>query len=357
MKSLVLYLLLFIISTFMLSKSRVGYDRKLDIPFVIAIFLPIMFAALRDNVGTDFISYEVMYKRNAALSFVEWFRTTRTLGANRFLIWLMARAASFFQSRELFLGFFASFTVIPVAYRIKVDYDKSICALTYFVYLTSLYCTGLNICKQIASIGIIFWGIKYINSRKFGKYLFTVLVASLVHITAVISLLAYFLYDPCKGFFTVKRAICILFGLFAISILPKMKNLLGERFGAHLSYSGETNNLTFYVSLLWGCLYCVLFKYYVRFDRKNSTLIMMFVMNLFFSVTGFYSPTLKRIAMFFSCSQPLLMGQLPVLFKEKGEKVAIKIALYFYTTLLFVVQSYIMGQGGLFPYSITGGSI
>lgn len=355
MESVILYLLVFFLSTFMLSKSKVGRGRKIDIYFLLAIIFPIIFASLRNNVGTDYNNYVIMYSNNASKTFFEWYKSSRSLEASRFLVWLIARISGFFNSQELFFAFFASFTVIPVAYRLKTDYDNSICALSYYIFLATLYCTGLNTCKQIAAIGIVFWGLKYLNERKFLQYAITVLLASLIHFTAIIAIILYFLYDSQKRFFSLKKTIYIVCGVLLVSVLPRVVQLLGGRFTTYFSYNKEVSNLSFYITLLWCLVFLLLFRHYIKLDVRNGTLTVMMCIGVLFSITGFYSPFVKRIALYFTFSQFILMGQLPNLFHKKKDKAITKFLIYCYTTILFIVESYVLGHGEIIPYHLIGG--
>lgn len=357
MGSVLLYLFLFMLSALMLSKSEMAKNKKNDIWFILAVLLPIILAAFRDHVGTDFINYINMYKRNASLSFGEWFRVSRSVSASRLGIWLISYIAGFFKSSEMFFAFFATFIVVPIALRLKQDYSKSICALCYFIYLTTFYATGLNMCKQGAAIGILFYGMKYVYERKFLKYILIVLIATSVHITAAIAIGIYFLYEPTKRLFTLRKICLALAAVCAIAIVPKILELMGGRFSSYTVYEGEISNMMFFLNLCWTVLFCILYKYYVKRDIRNNFLIMMLVIGTILELTGFYSPIVKRVALYYNFPQFLLIGQLPQTVCI-GKNIAImKIILYVYTVVLFVVRFYVLGHSEIIPYNFIGGTI
>ncbi len=328
----------------------------MDIPFVIAILLPILMAALRKGVGTDYDNYIYMFQSNVNKSFDEWFVSSRSFGGNRIGVFLMAKIAGIFNSSEVFFGLFATITVFPVAWRLKTAYPSSICGLSYFIFLATLYCSGLNICKQIAAIGLLFFGLKYVNERKFIKYVIIVLLASSIHVTAMCGIAIYFLHDTRETFLSFKKMCYILLGVLGISLLPYILRAVGGRFEEYLDYMGNISNLSFYITLAWCLLFCAMYKRFMTIDKRNGVLIMMMVIGLLLSLSGFYSPFVKRIASYFTFSQFLLMGQLPEMVANGRSRIFVKSCIIMYTIALFVITYYILGQSDIIPYKLIGGA-
>lgn len=356
MESVIFYFTIFALSTWLLTKSKVGQIKRIDIPFVIAILLPILMAALRKGVGADYDNYIYIFQNNVNQSFGEWFVSSRSFGGTRIGVFFMAKIAGIFNSSEVFLGIFATITVFPVAWRLKTEYSSSVYGLSYFIFLTTLYCSGLNICKQIAAIGLLFFGLKYVNERKFIKYVIIVLLASSIHVTAMCAIAIYFLYDPQKTFLSFKKMCYVLLGVLGVSLLPYVLRAVGGRFEGYLDYEKDISNLSFYITLAWCLLFCVMYKRFMMLDKRNSVLIMMMVIGSLLNLSGFYSPFVKRIALYFTFSQFLLMGQLPDMLTNGRSRIFVRSCIVIYTIALFVITYYILGQSDIIPYKLIGGA-
>lgn len=353
MGSVIFYISVFSISSLMLSackRKRGGFFF-----FFIAVALPVFVAALRDGIGTDYENYVFMYQANSKLSFGEWFRLSRSFGATRFGVWLMARVAGIFNSKEVFLGFFSVLTLLPVAWRLSTDYDKATRATIYFIYLMTCYSSGLNICKQMAAIGILFFGLRYVQERKLWKFLLIVLCAASLHVSALIAVVIYFMYDADDSLFTMKKAFLLVGGTVMLLLLPQLLKFLGDRFEDYLVYEGTISNLTFFADLFWCVLFCLLFQKYINFDKKNGIFIMMMMIGVLLDLSGFYSPYIKRIAQYFTFSQVLLIGQLPQIFSCAENRRFARVSILAYTVVMFIGQYYILGFGDIIPYKFIGG--
>lgn len=351
MKSVLLYLIVYAVSSFFIAKSKFNGKNRIDLYFILSIFIPVIFAAKRNNVGSDFPTYMLIYGHNSILTFQKWFATNSFVSGIGFSVWLFAKIAGYFNSSELFFGLFAFAVVIPVAYRLKTNYTYKICSLAYFVFLMTLYTSGLNICKQMAAIGILFCGIKYINERKFLKYVFVVVVSSLIHPTASIAIFAYFLYDNNGKLLTLKKMILIIAGIVAVVMYQKVLQIVGGKFESYSTYKDETNNRLFFLNLAWCLIFCFWNRNYIKFDERNNTLITMLIIGLILEFTGFSSPFVKRIAMYYSYPQFLLISQLPYTIVTRKSVPFAKIMIVVYTILLFIVQYLILGQASIIPYS------
>lgn len=347
MKSVLIYLTLFSLSAFCISKSKTKSNQKIDGYFLLAVLIPICFAALRKNIGTDFQTYTYIYEHNSQLTLIDWFYSNRSISDDRFLVWLFARISGRFDSCELFFGIFATLSVVPVAIRLKSDYSNKICFLSYFIYLASLYTTGLNICKQVASMGVIIYGLKYINERKFLKYAIAVFLASLIHITSIIAIFAYFLYDYHGKILSLKKIILIICAVIAVLMLQRILRLVGGRFESYYNYDEKVGNKMFFLNLFWCIIFCVYGKNYATFDKRNNTLITMLIIGSILELTGFISPFVKRIAMYYTCPQFLLLGQIPHTLVTNDSISIANVLIFVYTILLFILQFYILGQGGI----------
>ena len=332
-------------------------SQKIDKFFILAILLPIMIAAFRENVGTDYVNYVYMYRINARISFKEWFVMNKSFSGTRFLVWLISNLAGIFKSKELFFGIFSCITVVPVARVLRREYNDSICRLSYFIFLMTLYMTSLNICKQMAAAAIIFYGLKYVRERKFFKYCIIILIASMIHITAVVSIFIYFLYDNKKSIFSMRKILIFFVSIILVISFPNVLYLMGGRFKSYLLFQREISNKRFILSILWNVIFLFFYKSYVRLNSKNICFITMSIIGLLLETTGFYSPYIKRIALYYTFPQFLLIAQFPYIQNFLYYRHIIQLLICFYFGFIFIFTFYILGQANVIPYSFFGGTL
>ena len=82
--SILLYTVTFTLSALFLKESVKTKKRGVNVYLIISVALPVLLAAFRHNVGTDYENYVTMYERNSALTFIQWFESSRNFDENRF---------------------------------------------------------------------------------------------------------------------------------------------------------------------------------------------------------------------------------------------------------------------------------
>ena len=346
--SLALYFGTYAASAWCLTRSRKKYKHKIDLLFIIAVLLPVLLAALRFNVGTDFENYAKIYEANSKLSFINWFKESRSLDGTRIGVWLISRIAGVFHSQVLFFGIAAFLIYFPIAYSFKKNCDANIIFVLSFAFLLGPFSTGLNTIKQAIAISVLFLGYKYIYKRSFIKYFIVVLAAMCFHVTAAVGIIPYFICNINFLRANSKNIIIwlaiLLIGAVGILILYKV----GGRFAGYFDYSGQINNRTFFIFLCWLIVFIFFKNKYIQADKRNLLLINTFLIGVLLSLTGFISPYIKRIASYYTFVDFLLIAQLPSLSGKNSKWVKALVLLYFIG--MFILSYVILGQADLIPY-------
>ena len=349
--SILLYTVTFTLSALFLKESVKTKKRGVNVYLILSVALPVLLAAFRHNVGTDYENYVTMYERNSALTFIQWFESSRNFDENRFGIWFISRVAGLFGSSTVFFGLIALIIYLPVAMTIRKYFTKCV-FLAAFTYLMTLFSTGLNISKQVMAISVLIYGLQFAQKRKFFKYCLTVVCAVCFHITAVIGIGIYFIYSKnTSKILNVQRvALAVCFSL-GILLLPQILSLIGGRFADYIVYEGHSLNRSFFIDCGLFAMFVVLRKRYIRLNKINNLLIATMLFGLILEYTGFYSPFIKRIASYYMFPQFLLMAQLPLLFRGKDMAI-VKFGVYLYTLFMFVLTYGILRQADIVPYTL-----
>lgn len=153
---------------------------------ILAILIPTFFFSVRYGIGTDYFNYLALYSDvyNGIDIKIEW--------AYKYLSKFVA---SFGGSIEV-LFFIVSLIMILFIYLTLKDNHKIISpGVGMFVFMLLYYQYSFNIMRQMIAASIILYSIKYIKDRKFIKFMLFIFIASGFHITALIMVPIYFLYE------------------------------------------------------------------------------------------------------------------------------------------------------------------
>ena len=91
-------------------------------------------------------------------------------------------------------------------------------------------------------------------------------------------------------------------------------------------------------------------KLLVEYDNKNQLYIFMAEVNYILLFTGFISPFIKRIALYFGISNIFLLASLPQLIKIREQKILIYMFIILYGIGMFTISTYVLGQSNIIPY-------
>ena len=224
-------------------------------------FLPMTFVSVfRYEVGTDWPIYdEYFHKIDAGIDkFTE-------PGFN-----LLNKVISVFTKDSWWL--FAACALIIGVFMFKAIMDQSVNpAFSILVYvLAGDYFNSQNQLRQAIAMSIFLYAFKYVKARDWKRYFFWMLIASTIHLSAVLYFPVYFLY----GVKVCVPVICYSFAGLCV-LLPVLKKLLvfvvsKTKYSWYFDsayYASNFNLVGFLVSL--GFLVLLLF-YYAYYDKHSK---------------------------------------------------------------------------------------
>jgi transmembrane protein EpsG len=356
--SLILYLTLFSCSALLF---YYGNKRRNRITIGMSLLIPVILGGLRYNVGTDYSVYISMYNNLARQPFLD-FSTNIEFG---FL--LLAKIAYFMQS-PLFLFLSSCFLTVLFFYlalrRLKVARP----ALIYFLFLLIIFPMTLNVMRQGIALSVCLYAFTFMIERRFWKYLFWMVIASMFHMTSLILLPVYFLNRFVKEknnnyiFFLIK--LLILCGVILV-LLPYFFSALisipmFEKYDLYQTYIGEGNNITFYIELSIFLLGLVVAKWAA--PKKNASIylftLLFAALEVVFLTLGFTSTFIKRMALYFTVFNLLLLTNFVDIFKDRTGQFIMYSVIILYGLTYFYVSYFQLGQADIFPYQwMIGGGV
>ena len=324
------------------------YFRNTYYCMMILAFLPMfLIAAIRYEVGTDWPIYFDYYKMiNAG---------TKSFSEPLFNLMnkLVFRTVGDFQGLIVLVAFLSYF------FLFKAMDEQSIClplSLLIF-FISSSYFASMNQLRQAIAMPIMLYAYKYIRDKKFFRYLFWCIVASLIHISSAVYLILYF-WAQFKPTF---RRYVTIFGICLV-MLPVL-HLLAEtfiRFSKYAWYfssvfnSGSTENNFYLVGFLFQLPTLVIFAYY-RFTSEEVDPSYDGMLNCYFLsvIALLFTPVLTqvlRVSQCFAYCQILLVPRTINREKNPTRRIVLYFLIFGLYTVKLLYDTYYLGWNGVVPY-------
>lgn len=352
-ESLLFYILIFGISSLCMAlyENQKGNIRVIFLFF--ALILPILLAAFRVDVGTDYTAYK---------GFIEWEMNhtfLESLQANKMFelgFRIIVKVVTLPQSMVIAWGLLAFIPTLLFFNTLRSQYKDISISVAYMVYLHIFFSSSLNIVRQYIAVAIVFWGIKFIYENKFWRYLCVVLIAMTIHRSAFIILPFYFLWDHKKNKMAGKMKIGVISIALCMGVAmwtPMLSIVMSavptlNKYRYLINGNGGGNRDIFLKILLLG-VGILFYKYYKNRDERMMLFVYALFVSLIMGVTGYYTTFLKRISLYYEVPMIVLFGYFPSFFKSNG-RMLVKFGLYLYAAGWFTLIAYVLGQADLIPY-------
>lgn len=346
-KSLIFYIILFSISTYFIFLSS-KTDKKLrkNVFVSIGLAIPILMAALRYNVGTDFSTYVNMYNeiKNFDVNIVEG------------LFFVVCKIAIALGNVQYMFAIYSILTIILVYKALEYNKDKYSLSLMFFLYLFIYFATSFNIIRQALAVAIVFYSYRYLTEKKLKKFVFWVLIASLAHKTALFFLPFYFIVPQNKEKINRIQLIQVISIMIIMMVVLNLETLLQyitnfDMFEKYTIYrdSVQTENKSLILKIFLLGIFVCFRRQLKAYEGKNNIYIILFIIGVILEFTGFFSAFVKRIAMYFTISDIYLISSLPKIFNKKDRNMVVLVIIC-YAIIFFTISFYIKGQSNVIPY-------
>ena len=352
-ESLLFYILIFGVSGICMALYE-NQRKNIRVVFLfVALILPVLLAAFRVDVGTDYAAYKGLLEWEMNQSFLQILREYKMYETGFKII---VKIATIPRSMVFVWGILAFIPTFLIFYTLKTQYKNISISVAYMVYLHVFFSASLNIVRQYVAVAIVFWGIKFIFENKFWKYLCVVLVAMTIHRSAFIVLPFYFMWDHKKNKMAGKLKVGVISGVLCIGVVmwtPILSIVMSivpvlNKYRYLITGNGGSNRDIFLklVLLFIGILF---YKYYKNKDERMMLFVYALFVSLIMGVTGYHTTFLKRISLYYEVPMIVLFGYLPSFFKSNG-RVLVKFGIYLYALGWFVLMAFVLGQADLIPY-------
>lgn len=183
---MLLYISVMIISFAFLNLSKRFNDKFKKYAFITLAFIPLfLVSALRYNVGSDFASYQNWFNINNGvyLKYPDF--------AFRNLIFIIKMFTNNSQWLFVISSFLILFFVFKAARKNNDEYDMII----FLFVALGFYFSSFNGVRQWIASSIFLCSYRFILDKKLFKYLLCIIGASLFHVSALVLLPFYFVFN------------------------------------------------------------------------------------------------------------------------------------------------------------------
>ena len=359
----------FYLATFALCAAMIGYGEKYQKRWlrVLGLAIPILVAGFRYNVGIDYGNYTRIGADLATFDYQTY--STRFATTYEPTFYLFAKISNFFGPNfVVFFLLYAIITIVPAYLAIRKVSPKY-SWLAMLLYLLLFYATTLNVMRQLAAAAICFFAATcYIYDkrdrwRKVARFALLILLAYLVHTSALLMIIFLPLHYFCK--YLAKRdtqriiIYHILFSIAVIAILVVLILNIGDiplinKYAMYLERDTGSgmpvpNPIPKLLPLLVGIL--ALPKLLKR-DKNNVFFFTMICMAIITTVPGYFIMFGYRMADYFAPFHIRMFTSIIQNMTPTKRCHTYITALICYGVLYFIYSAMLSNSQGIFPYKL-----
>lgn len=323
------------------------------IKWLLLVMIPVIAAALRYGIGTDYASYYILYEKISHSNIAGFATITQSTEFVSNMLYKVAYWVFNDFQGWLFLTSLITFLIGFVAiYGYK---DSSSIFLMVFSFLILLYAPSYNIVRQIMAVSVVFVGLKYIPKRKPIHYFLIIFIATLLHTSAIFAAFFYFLNVKESKYAWIKQIIMFI----ACAAIPAVFSTV---FGLFTSFAAFQNYGTIY-SNQYGLLHVadiifrlpiaiVILLFRGKLEKNDSDSrfyeLLFFMEYISLLLTG-YNKWLYRMMYFCIPGEVVLISRIPKCVSKNARGFVIA-GIILYYVLFFCINNYYRGVDQIFPY-------
>jgi len=324
---------------------------------LIAILILSLFAAIRGlTVGTDINIYGYRYFHSAGyypniISYLNFYETEHLYFVLNYIVYSLTH-----NIHVLFFvfQFFIALVVYNIAYKEK---ENGTMWLYILSYLMLWFNSSLNILRQSLAIFVILYAFRYIEDKKYFKYIIAVLVASLFHKSALLCLifplLSLLSNSKRQKLYLILIVIVtlIVYNYLDYIIIFTQNNM--SFFQKYVSYlSNEEGNINWYFAavkliMLSGI---IVFSKKAENKRSNNLLIMLAVIDLLLYCFSAYIKYGYRLSYFFLPHLIILIPRIDKSLENYSGRSLYRLFIIVSLIVYWIVRYCLVQYDGTIPY-------
>ena len=340
-------MLFYIVNLFLISLTACVLRKNKRLMYIVIFIWLFMLGALKgEGVGADYYSYKSFFE---IFSRAEWFSSYADV--ERGYILLNKIISIFTNNYQWLLAVCSFLSIIGVIHFIKRNASFPIISIWLYISM-GFYQSTFTRLRQAIAISIVLIAYKYAQEKKFWKFIFLIILASLFHRTALIAVLIYlFLHE--KRISKQKNSRLSLFfphtqsvtSLFSAPLIRSMVSYLGYSRYADLK-PGSGGSLL----LVYFLVFCYVWFLFMRSEEINPKLQLLTLLAVGSVVCQSFALTitiLNRLGEFLSIPMFIMLPNTAKAFEKKSQSIVIIIMMIL--SFAFYVYS-LSNMNGTVPY-------
>lgn len=236
-----------------------------------------------------------------------------------------------------------SFCFLTILYRLLRKYSCSV-TFSVIIILITFFNQSLFVLRQFWALSIIFFSYKYVIERKILPFLILLIIASSLHITALVTLPLYYLYSLSKrNLLSILIVLCFLtkIGLKAVLVYGA---LILEAKSEYLVRDSFMSYVPLLESVFLLFIYCIVLKDKVFENGINRLLFILSAISvcICFGAAG-ESAIFIRLNLYFSVTPFLILPKIVRYGKGISNKLII-------STLILIIYYLLTFESSSFKY-------
>lgn len=327
----------------------IGYKKNINLGYVLTFLILFIFRAFRnDSVGGDLATYKKLFYYTGPLP---WDKALEYPGYEKgflFLIKILYRIKPDFQILLLFTAILFSFSLLKF-----ISDNSKLPWFSLYIYITMYFFSAtFNNERQAIAISFLFFGFKYIKERKFWHFLFFILLAATFHLTSIIFIVLYFMYewDISEKYCFTMMIVGIMSYIFSKPILMFVISRFYTKYAGVTGFGGS--GYGYFIFLLIIVLpACLLLRGKSKENNDGRIFIHMLVIAVIIQIFTFQLGFIYRAVRLFSVAIIFYLPDVTYLFRDKISRRVTNQAL---CTLLIVYYIYCLNNDmvGVVPYKL-----
>lgn len=321
-----------------------GFRTKKVFKMFISILPLTLISAFRYDVGWDYLPIYTNGFYMVGKYHVDWF----TEPLFRFIIKVIYEIYADPMYLFILMSFLYSL-FFSICYSVFGEEDKPEIYILLLV-LTRHYFNSLNIARQAIASMIALYSLKYINDKKTIKYFIFIILASQIHMSAIIYLPLYFILSKDiskkKNLFLLilLSPVLLMLAIFFIKNTKYVKYFT-TMFGndGALAYSEVFIALTI-------LLICIPVYHVIKKDKVKTIFFNLQLITFIVSLFSIFLPNADRTIWFFSINNIFFIPSLLSCYHDKKLKLIATMVIYLFLSIVFVNQNVLTDSNSIKPY-------
>lgn len=297
-------------------KTKHSFTNKL---FIFAFIILLLFAGFRGSGDGDYNVYKYLFSQFTHIS--DLFKRSHIEPGFRILAIILNKMKLGSQS----IIFVMNLVSISSIFYIIKKYSKNR-MLSILAFLPFYFMFDMQSARSAVSIGLTMVGYSFLLEEKNGKYTVFIILASLFHLTALVSVLVVPLYSYFKKEtrIDIKRIILVLVVILAIGLSIRYFDLIGN-FVMLLNNDFLTTKYNWYIKSPYTYPYSLLdprfifsilqFIFYsMMIDKSNRTMTFLYITLILTIITTFLFSTFTilviRLGSYFTIYSILIVPEI-----------------------------------------------